>query len=282
LAGLLCVGGLVLLAGCAGTGTRTTAAKPALTQIAAFSSAKPGGVLPLGWEPLLLSRFKRNTEYKLVADSTHPDGRSVLEATADQSASGIAKSLDVDPAEMPWLAWTWRVNKLVAKADNTRRDKEDSPARIIVTFDGDVSKLDFEERAISSRAEALTGRALPYATLMYIWENKAPVGAMIDSHHTTRVKMIVVASGAQFRGQWVEFSRNVAVDFERAFGEKPGRIKTVGVMTDTDNTGEKVTAYYGDIRLAREQITAATKTNEANGDATEGGLMKDTRQDKAK
>jgi hypothetical protein len=33
----------------------------------------------------------------------------------------------------------------------------------------------------------------------------------------------------------------------RAFGERPGRITAIGIMTDTDNTGENVHAYYGDI-----------------------------------
>jgi Protein of unknown function (DUF3047) len=271
------MGALTLLTACAGT--ETSSRRPAINDIAPFSSAKAGGAMPAGWEPWVLSRFKRNTLYKLVTDASHAKGGAVLEAFADQSASGLKKSLDVDPAELPWINWQWRVNTLIAKADNTRREREDSPVRIVVTFDGDVGKLDFEERAISARAQALTGQAMPYATLMYIWENKAPVGAVIDSHHTSRVKMIVVASGPTYRGQWMEYSRNVAVDFERAFGEKPGRIKAVGVLTDTDNTGEKVTAYYGDIRLAREQ--SALMQNPADNMPRQG-LQRDSRQDKAK
>jgi Protein of unknown function (DUF3047) len=256
LAGLLCAllvtAGAMTLTGCASVRDRAAV----IAEISPFSKAKAGATLPVDWRPLTLSRFKRNTEYKLVVDTNHAGGSTVLQAYADKSASGLVKTLDLDAMEMPWLRWEWKVSKLIAKADNTRRDKEDSPVRIVITFDGDMSKLDFEEQANSSRAKALTGNALPYATLMYIWENKAPIGAVIESQHTTRIKMVVAQSGVTQRDRWIENWRNVAVDFERAFGEKPGRIKSIGVMSDTDNTADTITAYYGDIRFAKEQGTA--------------------------
>ena len=43
--------------------------------------------------------------------------------------------------------------------------------------------------------------------------------------------------------------RNAFDDFRKAFGEEPGMLIGVGVLTDTDNTGESVEAWYGDIRL---------------------------------
>jgi hypothetical protein len=131
--------------------------------------------------------------------------------------------------------------------------------RVIVTFDGDANKLDFEDRAVSARAKALTGEALPYATLMYIWENKAPIDEIIESVHTTRVKMIVVESGAARNGRWLDYERNIARDFERAFGEKPGRILSLGIMTDTDNTGERAVAYYGDIHFSPKPLKKEPK-----------------------
>ena len=45
------------------------------------------------------------------------------------------------------------------------------------------------------------------------------------------------------------------------FGEEPGRITAIGIMTDTDNTGENVHAYYGDIlfrRIPPPRLTFAT------------------------
>lgn len=39
-------------------------------------------------------------------------------------------------------------------------------------------------------------------------------------------------------------------DYRKAFDSSPGKIATVAIMTDTDNTATKTTAYYGDIRLS--------------------------------
>ncbi len=183
---------------------------------------------------------------------------TVIEAKSDQSASGLSKVLDIDPAAMPWIHWRWLVPELIQSADNHRRDLEDSPVRVIVTFDGDMGKLDFEERAMADRVKALTGQLMPYATLMYIWENKAETHVVIESPHTSRVKMIVAESGNTRSGEWRDYERNISRDFERAFGEKPGRIRSVGIMTDTDNTGENALAYYGDIRFTPAPTIKAT------------------------
>lgn len=246
------------LAGCASLPAGDTVAREEVTP---FSAAAPGAALPPGWELLSLSRFKRDTSYKLIRD---PSGITVIEANADRAASGLSKKLNIDPVKMPWLTWRWRVPQPIASADNTRRDLEDSPVRLVITFDGDSNKLDFEERAISARTKALTGRELPYATLMYIWENKANVGDVIESHFTTRLKMVVAESGAKRSGTWLNFQRDIGADFERAFGEKPGRIKSIGIMTDTDNTGEKTVAYYGDIRFSARPEGGAPMNSPAN------------------
>jgi hypothetical protein len=62
--------------------------------------------------------------------------------------------------------------------------------------------------------------------------------------------MVVASSGAAGVGKWQSLSRNVLEDFRRAFGEEPGMLTDVGVLTDTDNTGGSAEAWYGDIRFA--------------------------------
>jgi hypothetical protein len=86
---------------------------------------------------------------------------------------------------------------------------------------------------------------------MYIRENRAPPGSVIPNLHTSRVKMIAAESGPGKPGSWQEVTRNVHEDYRRAFGEEPGRITAIGIMTDTDNTGENVHAWYGDIVFGR-------------------------------
>ena len=47
--------------------------------------------------------------------------------------------------------------------------------------------------------------------------------------------------------QWANEEQNIYEDYKKAFGEEPPMISGVAIMTDTDNTGESTTAYYGDI-----------------------------------
>ena len=143
------------------------------------------------------------------------------------------------------------MNELINGADNTQKHSEDSPVRVVVSFEGDIDKLTLDDRLFFDNIRLFTGQQLPYATLMYIWENRAPKGSVIANLHTSRVKMIVAESGRDKLGNWQEVTRNLREDFKRAFGEEPGRITAIGIMTDTDNTGENVHAYYGDIVFRR-------------------------------
>ena len=59
--------------------------------------------------------------------------------------------------------------------------------------------------------------------------------------------MIVVESGEAKLNRWVNEERNLYQDYKQAFGEAPPLISGVAIMTDTDNTGESATAFYGDI-----------------------------------
>jgi hypothetical protein len=240
-----------LLAGCASVQEAIR-----LPYVSSFSDAPPGESLPQGWERWTLSRLKKATQYKLVDYS----GRTVVKAQANASASGLVHPLDVDARAYPLLTWRWKVTDLIASADNTQKHTEDSPVRVVVTFDGDPDKLPLADRLFSDSARLLTGKPMPYATLMYIWENRVPAGTVIPNRHTSRVRMLVAESGRDKVGTWQEVTRNVHEDYKRVFGEEPGPITAVGIMTDTDNTGENVHAYYGDIvfrRIAPQRVLAS-------------------------
>jgi hypothetical protein len=223
-----------------------------LQRVTAFSLAQPDGELPGGWRPWRLSRLKKLTSYQLV----DYNGTVVVKAMSASSASGLMHPLDLDPREFPFLQWRWKVPQLIAGADNARRSAEDAPVRVVLSFAGDTSALSLEDRAFYDRIRALTGYDLPYATLMYIWENRAPAGTIIPNPHTARIQMVVAESGAARTGSWKLEMQNVYEDYRRAFGEEPGRIQAIAIMTDTDNTGSAVEAYYGDIAFLKPEEAA--------------------------
>jgi hypothetical protein len=98
-------------------------------------------------------------------------------------------------------------------------------------------------------AEALTGEKPPYATLMYVWDAQAPVGTVIVNPRSDRIRKIVVDSGAAQLRRWREHRRDLAADFRLAFGEAPGTLLSVALMTDSDNTRSQALSWYGPVVL---------------------------------
>jgi hypothetical protein len=205
--------------------------------------------LPPGWEEFKINDKKKPTSYVLLREG----GRPVLHARAEGSASGLQRPAAFSIAERPIASWSWKVSRLVSKADNSKGGREDAPARIVLSFDGDKEKLPKMDQVALYFARKLSGRDLPYAMLMYIWSNSAPVGSVIENPHSRRIQMMVVSSGAAGVGAWQKLSRDVPADFRRAFNEEPGRLLAYGVMSDTDNTGETVEAWYSEIEFLRRR-----------------------------
>jgi hypothetical protein len=210
-----------------------------------FSAAQPGAV-PSAWQTVLLSSNKQPTEYTLVAD----EGVVVLRASAKGSASILAWRTDFDPRAFPMLSWRWKVTKSIAGADTRARRSEDSPARVMISFSGNAASLKAGDRAAGALAEAISGHALPYAVLMYIWGAKVPPESTTVSALTSRIRMIAVSSDDEGAGRWQSYRRNLADDYRRVFGEEPGRVTAIELMTDTDNTGAVAETFYGDLTLA--------------------------------
>jgi hypothetical protein len=208
-----------------------------------FSSNTAGDKLPDGWQPLTFSRIKRHTRYSLVDEG----GTVVVKAVSDHSASGLVRALWVSPTEYPVIAWRWKVNNTLKKGDVTRKDGDDYPARVYITFAFDPDKAGYLERLKHKAARLIHGDDVPYRAISYIWGSNSAPGTMIANPYTDRVMMFVIEAGDEKSQQWVTQRRNVYEDYKKAFGEKPAMISGVAIMTDTDNTGESAVAWYGDI-----------------------------------
>ena len=222
-----------------------TAFAQSAPEITRFSNTQAGAA-PAGWQHVPLSSTKAETEYTTVVD----EGVVVLKATAHGSASLMAFRTDFDPRAFPMLSWRWKVIQGIPTAETRNRSREDAPVRVMVSFSGDTSKLSVLDRAASSFAKSASGQALPYAELMYIWGGKVAVDSITTSALTSRIRMLAVAADDQGIGRWHNYTRNLVEDFRRAFGEEPGRVTAVKLMTDTDNTNSNAEALYGDISVA--------------------------------
>ena len=214
-----------------------------------YRSRAPTGAVPDQWEPFVILPQTPHTQYRVAATS---EG-TVLEANANGSASGLYRRIRIDPKTHPIVEWRWNVLQPVPGADARVPAREDSPARLVISFHGDIKRLDFQERITLRLYKGLTGQTLPYAMLMYIWSGALPAETTIPSAHTEKFQMVVVPGEEERVGQWVQFRRNVLEDYRRIFGEEPGNIVAVGVLTDSDDTGQQARALYGDITFLRAE-----------------------------
>ena len=255
---LFILSAVLFLSGCAGLSgdsVQNEAAQgfnadqlPALEELPKFSAETAHAGMPNGWNFYRIAPFKKNTIYRLE----NYQGRTVLNANSKTSASGLAVKLRPRQVTNLLLQWEWKAINPIVKADNADVYADDAPLRILVAFDGNKSKLPLKEKMNFEMANLISGQEMPYATLMYIWSGKSPVDTIIPNAHTSRIKMIVVDSGWDNLDQWHKHQRDLAADFKRAYGEVPGEIIGIALLTDTDNTKSEARAYYGDIELIRK------------------------------
>ncbi|MEZ5664800.1 MAG: DUF3047 domain-containing protein [Burkholderiaceae bacterium] len=190
---------------------------------------------------------RRPTRYR----PTTKAGRDALHAHSAAGNSTVRLALTPAEGTPPVrLGFSWYVPALIEQADLKDRAVDDAVARVILTFGGDRDqRFSSRDHMLSELARIVTGEPLPYATLMYVWDNRYPVGTVIPNPHSSRIRQLVVESGPDRLDQWVDFERDVQTDFQRAFGEAPGPLHSVGIMTDSNNTGTTTQAWYGPVTL---------------------------------
>lgn len=121
-----------------------------------------------------------------------------------------------------FLTWRWRTGTPLRGADLKRRNADDSPIRVIVTFQG--------------------GRTIAYA-----WGNRESRGESFPSW-AGRNRMVVVLQRAEDAdGSWHVEKRDPFSDYRRLWNNAPKSITSVAVSTDSDALKVRAVAEIGDI-----------------------------------
>jgi len=215
--------------------------------LAGCASAPPPEPAAVGagdWKPMPLPG-KEKTRYEW----SEKDGRRAIMARSERSASMWRKRLLPVRQPVGEVRFSWWIQDVIAGADLTDADRGDAPARVMFAFDGDVGSLPLRTRMLFELAQALTGEQPPYATLIYVWDAQLPVGTVIVNPRSDRVRSIVVDSGPGELRRWRDHRRDLAADFRHAFGEEPGPLTSVALMTDSDNTRSQAKAWYGPVEV---------------------------------
>jgi hypothetical protein len=175
---------------------------------------------PAGWE----ARGGEGPEVYRVKS----DGAAYLEAAAEHTAVAIAKRYSYDLKEYPVLSWQWKAVVLPRGGDERYRKTGDSGAGIYVIFPGILPK-----------------------NIKYVWSASLPVGADTESPYSSRTKIVVLRNQSSPVGKWVAEKINVYEDYKRLFGEEPGRVQAIGIMSDSDDTYSSAIANYRKIAISK-------------------------------
>lgn len=230
-----------------------------------FSAAASGATAVEGWLHQRLPKVERANAHEIVVD----EGRAVLQIRSAASASSWLARLDEGPGtgsgtgsttgsatgsgleagDRAWLRWRWKVERSLPGSDLRSKAGDDHAARLYVIFDLPLERLTLADRLRISAARALSGADIPAAALCYVWGHAQPVGTTAWNPYTDRVRMVVVDSGPEQAGRWRSHARDLRRDWAEAFGGPMPRIAAVAVGADTDNTGDRVTTWFGDVTL---------------------------------
>lgn len=217
------------------------------TLVGGFSAHKPGDQPPPPWRVQTFRKIPRHTAYSMVADG----GITVLRALADNAAASLIRpvpsNLTVAANRSPVLRWRWKPLSAPNRSALGRKDADDWGARLYVMFEPPPASLGFGERLGLAMARALYGDDLPARGLCYVWAPAGQSGAMAPNAYTDRLAMIVVDTGSP--GNWRAVERDLAADYQAAFGQPMAPLTAIAVSADSDNSGGIAEALIGDIVL---------------------------------
>jgi hypothetical protein len=167
-------------------------------------------------------------------------GKGIIKAESLGSRASLFKEVGEKEKNFSVLSWKWKISNVVHSAIETRKDRFDAAARVMAVFGkGVVFSFFRREEPVGFKIE-------------YIWSNRLPRGHVFEHPGDKFCKVFVLESGEGKAGQWVYEERNIRRDYKAAFGEEPESILAIGIQTDTDQSNEKVTAYYSDPVLKKK------------------------------
>jgi hypothetical protein len=212
--------------------------------IGKFVAGKEADGSPKGWKTVTYFNTP-STSYQVVKYR----GRYVLKAKGIGTSSCLFREVKAELKDYPIISWKWKISNVIRQAIETRKDRNDSAARVIVVFQTGADEmppwygLDYLISRITRRNDPFGPR------LDYIWGNRIEKGRILDNPSVKHSKVIVLESGERKTNRWIWEKRNLVDDYKAAFGTEPEGILAVGIQTDSDQSNEDVTAYYGEISL---------------------------------
>jgi hypothetical protein len=175
------------------------------------------GRLPSNWQ-VKVNHGK--PDFGVCADPEGP----CLHLRSSSSSFALQRDVDVDPAQMPFLTWRWKVTQLPAGGNFRHAATDDQAAQVLVAF---------SDRKV----------------LTYLWDTTAPKGSAAAASDIPLVHIFafVCESGPEQANRWLAENRNVGADYERAYGKPAPRVKGLRLQINSQHTGTTAESYFGEV-----------------------------------
>jgi hypothetical protein len=198
-----------------------------------------------GWTVMQIDKKVPATRFEQASIG----GISAVQAIAVKSMALLTRTVVVDLQKTPVICWQWRVSNALKTADITRKAGDDQAARIYIGLNLPASSMSIGTRAKLAFARTRGGSSVPDGAINYVWDNRLPEGTVRPNAYTDRARVIVMQSGNAKAGRWVSERRDVAMDISKQFKTGAGRVTSIAISSDTDNTGESVTAAFANLHF---------------------------------
>ncbi len=198
----------------------------------ALPAKRPKAELTPGWN---VKEFVGRAQAEVVREGFRP----VLRLVSQGTSFALYRDVVLDLKQFPTLVWQWKVMKLPAGGDVRERARDDQAIQVYLVF----------PRWPDPRNNS--------DVVGYVWDSRAPVGTRLTSTQSPNVKVIVLQSGAERLGRWVQEERNVYQDYVELFHKEPPRVGLVALMADTNDTRGQAEAFIGDLGFLRPRSRSA-------------------------
>ncbi|UCD34648.1 MAG: DUF3047 domain-containing protein [Nitrospiraceae bacterium] len=199
------------------------------------------------WKPLYFPKIDRHTTYTIEKDGEN----SYLKAESNASASGIVFKKEFNVFEYPVVQWRWNVSNVFEKGNAKEKSGDDYPLRIYIIFKYNPDTASFGKKVKYGIVKAIYGEYPPHSSLNYIWANRGHAEKIITNTYASEAQMIVLETGSEKAGMWIDEKVNILEDYRRAFGADPPAEASLAIMSDSDNTGEQATSFIDYIEVGR-------------------------------
>jgi hypothetical protein len=187
-------------------------------------------------------------------DVVELDGVRVLRVASPSSYGNLLRTFEPAlPGELT-LRWSWRVDR-APDADLRTREGDDVAMQVCVLYEWPLERLPLGDRLKLTTARAITGDALPTATICYVADKALATGTWLANAYTQRVRLLVVQGREAPLDRWSTHERDLQADFRRAFadewrdGDSAPPVRAIGVGGNTDNTASDGLGYLRSIEL---------------------------------